>query len=52
MVVRHLESSALDGGDLALGPIGKMIDSSNVAQWKPWSERIPFAPFAEGIGDG
>jgi ABC-type sugar transport system substrate-binding protein len=52
MVVRHMESSALGGGDLALGPIGQMIDSSNVGQWKPWSERIPFAPFAEGIGDG
>jgi ABC-type sugar transport system substrate-binding protein len=52
MVARHLESRTHDGGDLALGPIGQMIDSSNVGRWKPWSERIPFAPFAEGIGDG
>jgi hypothetical protein len=29
-----------------------MIDSSNVARWKAWSERIPFTPFAEGVSDG
>ena len=52
MVVHRLESGRGDGGDLALGPIGQMIDSSNVGRWKPWSERIPFAPLAEGLGDG
>lgn len=52
MVIRHLESGEGDGGDLALGPIGRMIDASNVGRWKPWSERIPFAPLAEGLGDG
>jgi ABC-type sugar transport system substrate-binding protein len=52
MVVRHLGSGYIDGEDLALGPIGQMIDSSNVARWKAWSERIPFTPFAEGVIDG
>lgn len=52
MVVRHLKSDVGDSGDLALGPIGRMIDSSNVGRWKPWSERVPFAPLAEGLGDG
>jgi ABC-type sugar transport system substrate-binding protein len=52
MVVRQVESGEADGGDLALGPIGRMIDASNVARWTPWSERIPFAPLAEGLGDG
>jgi ABC-type sugar transport system substrate-binding protein len=52
MVVRHLEAGARDGGDLALGPIGNMIDSSNVDRWKPWPERVPFSPLAEGLGDG
>jgi ABC-type sugar transport system substrate-binding protein len=52
VVVRHLESGQNDGGDLALGPIGRMIDASNVARWIPWSERIPFAPLAEGLEDG
>jgi len=51
VIVRHLASSAVDGEDLALGPIGQMIDASNVARWKAWSERIPFAPLAEGLGD-
>jgi len=49
MVVRHLESDRNDGGDLALGPIGQMIDRSNVGRWMPWSERIPFAPLVEGL---
>jgi ABC-type sugar transport system substrate-binding protein len=52
MVVRHIESRDADGGELALGPIGRMIEASNVARWTPWSERIPFAPLAEGLGDG
>jgi ABC-type sugar transport system substrate-binding protein len=52
MVVRRLQSDAHHGGDLALGPIGQMIDSSNVGRWKPWSERIPFAQLAEGLRDG
>ena len=51
VIVRHLASSAVDGEDLALGPIGQMIDASNVARWKAWSERIPFAPLVEGLGD-
>jgi len=52
MVVRHLESGWPEVGDLALGPIGQMIDTANVDRWKPWSERIPFAQLAEGLGDG
>ncbi len=50
MVVRHLGSDDRLDPQLALGPIGQMIDSSNVARWEPWSERIPFTPLAEGIG--
>ena len=49
MVIRRLESGRDEGSDLALGPIGQMIDSTNVARWKPWSERIPFEPLAEGL---
>jgi ABC-type sugar transport system substrate-binding protein len=52
MVVRHLESGEIDGGELALGPIGRMIDAAGAARWTPWSERIPFVPLAEGLGDG
>lgn len=50
MVVAHLESEDREPGELALGPIGRMIDSSNVDRWKPWSERIPFRPLNEGLG--
>jgi ABC-type sugar transport system substrate-binding protein len=49
MVVRHLESKDSIEGELALGPIGQMIDLSNVDRWKQWSERIPFEPLAEGL---
>jgi ABC-type sugar transport system substrate-binding protein len=51
MVVRHLESGVSNGENLALGPIGQMIDSNNVDRWKPWSERIPFNRLAEGLDD-
>jgi ABC-type sugar transport system substrate-binding protein len=52
MIVRHLETDRDGDSDLAIGPIGRMIDSSNVDRWKPWSERIPFEPLAEGLHDG
>ena len=49
LVVRRLESGVAAEGELRLGPIGKMIDATNVASWKPWSERIPFTPLKEGL---
>lgn len=49
MVVRNLESNTRVGGELALGPIGQMIDPTNVNEWIQWSERIPFHPLAEGF---
>ena len=52
MVIRHLESGDQGETELALGPIGQMIDVSNIARWKQWSERIPFEPLAEGLSDG
>lgn len=52
MLVRHLESGDNAEEELALGPIGKMIDLSNVGRWKQWSERIPFKPLAEGLASG
>jgi ABC-type sugar transport system substrate-binding protein len=51
MVVRHLGSDDRVEAQLELGPIGRMIDSSNVTRWTPWSERIPFTPLAEGVED-
>jgi ABC-type sugar transport system substrate-binding protein len=49
MVVAHLNSAEAAAGELALGPIGRMIDSSNIDRWKPWSERIPFRPPTEEV---
>jgi ABC-type sugar transport system substrate-binding protein len=49
LVVRRLESGVGAESELRLGPIGKMIDATNVARWKPWSERIPFTPLKEGM---
>jgi ABC-type sugar transport system substrate-binding protein len=49
IVVKHLASDEPASTELALGPIGQMIDSSNIDRWRPWPERIPFRPLAEGI---
>lgn len=49
LVVRRLETGMSAESDLRIGPIGKMIDATNVARWKPWSERIPFTPLKEGL---
>lgn len=52
MIVTHLNSVQPATAELALGPIGQMIDKSNIDRWKPWSERIPFNRLAEGITGG
>lgn len=52
MLIRRLELDRNSDADLALGPMGRMIDSSNVERWKPWAERIPFEPLAEGLHGG
>jgi ABC-type sugar transport system substrate-binding protein len=51
MVIRHLKSDEQAGAELALGPIGQMIDASNVDRWSPWQDRIPFRTLAEGLGE-
>lgn len=47
MVLRHMEAPDAHPGELALGPIGEMIDLSNIGRWRPWSERVPFHPLME-----
>jgi ABC-type sugar transport system substrate-binding protein len=48
LVLRHLDGGGR-AGELALGPIGRMIDASNVADWTPWSARIPYDELHEGL---
>lgn len=49
LVLRHLSASDAVEGELALGPIGRMINASNADRWVMWSERIPIAPLKEGL---
>jgi ABC-type sugar transport system substrate-binding protein len=46
LVVRALADPAAMQGELAIGPIGRMITTANVAQWVPWAERVPQMPLA------
>lgn len=50
LIVAHLEGEERIAGELELGPIGRMIDPTNVERWQPWSDRIPFRPLIEGLG--
>src|SRR5437660_1114476 len=42
LVSRRLGSGTSPADELVVGPIGRMIDASNLDDWKPWSERIRF----------
>ena|SRR5438309_172275 len=42
LVSRRLGAGTSPADELVVGPIGRMIDASNLDDWKPWSERIPF----------
>jgi ABC-type sugar transport system substrate-binding protein len=49
LVVKALSGGADMEGELALGPIGRMITLENVDRWKPWNERVPFEQLREGL---
>jgi len=49
LVLRHLSTRDPVEGELALGPLGRMINARNVDRWVSWSERIPFVPLKEGL---
>jgi hypothetical protein len=36
-------------GALALAPLGRLITRENADSYRPWSERVPYAPLREGI---
>lgn len=49
LVLRRLVDHAEMEGELAVGPIGRMITGANVGRWRPWHERIPFTPLKMGL---
>lgn len=49
LLIRHFGPDEAMAGQLALGPIGQLVDAQTVDRWKPWSERIPFEHLREGI---
>jgi len=49
LVLSHLNGSAHEPGNLALAPIGQIVDQSNADRWKPWLERVPFTALLEGV---
>ena len=36
-------------GVLALAPLGRLITSENADSYRPWRERVPYAPLHEGL---
>src|SRR5262249_36980011 len=36
-------------GALALAPLGRRITSENADSYRPWTERVTFAPLHEGL---
>lgn len=36
-------------GELAIAPLGRMVTAENVHTYRPWSERVPYAPLREGL---
>lgn len=48
LVVRQLGGEALDG-ELAASAIGRMITRENAGRWTPWTERVAYRPFREGL---
>jgi len=48
LIVRHLKSEALEQC-LVMGPVGRMITRDNLESWRPWSERISWAPLSVGL---
>lgn len=44
----RVQGEQLEGG-LALAPLGRLITSENADSYRPWSERVPYAPLHEGL---
>jgi hypothetical protein len=36
-------------GELAIGPIGRMLTAATLDGWVPWSERVPQTPLKVGL---
>jgi hypothetical protein len=48
-MVRALADRGAMEGELAIGPIGRMITAADLDGWAPWSERVPQAPLNVGL---
>jgi ABC-type sugar transport system substrate-binding protein len=49
LMVRALADRGAMEGELAIGPIGRMITAADLDGWAPWSERVPQAPLNVGL---
>jgi ABC-type sugar transport system substrate-binding protein len=49
LMLRALADPAGMRGELAIGPIGRMLTAATLDGWVPWSERVPQAPLNVGL---
>jgi ABC-type sugar transport system substrate-binding protein len=49
LVVRALADPSAMDGELAIGPIGRMITAANLDRWVSWTERVPQTPLNVGL---
>jgi ABC-type sugar transport system substrate-binding protein len=49
VIVRHLTGRESFEEFLIMSPVGKMITQTNLASWRPWSERISWTPLSVGL---
>jgi ABC-type sugar transport system substrate-binding protein len=48
LIVRKLvDGEALDG-EVAVSPVGRVVDPGNARDWRPYRERIPYRPLTTG----
>ncbi len=49
LVVRRVGGGEPLDEHLMMSPVGRMITRENAASWRPWSERVDWAPLREGL---
>ena len=49
LIVRHLQGGEKLEGFMAMSPVGRIITQANLDTWRPWSQRVRWAPLKIGL---